>query len=283
MRDAVAALAAAYKITGDDRYATKAAGLLRVFFVDPETRMAPHLKYAQAIPGRTPGRGTGIIDTLHLAEVPLAILAMDKSPALSADARSGLKKWFAEYLDWMTTSTNGLEEAKAGNNHSVAFWLQVATFARLTADEGQLAECRRRFKEVFVPNQMAADGSFPAELRRTKPYGYSIFQLDNMASLCQVLSTPQDNLWTFELPDGRGIRKAVAFLYPFLADKSAWPRKPDVQAWEHWPARQPCLLFAGVALGETKYLELWKKLPADPADPEVRRNIAITQPILWLK
>ncbi len=268
LRDAVAALGAAYKLTGEDRYAAKSAELLRVFFLDPKTRMNPHLKFSQAIPGRTPGRGTGIIDTLHLAEVPLAIEAMQKSPAFPQETLAGLKDWFRAYTEWMTTSQNGKEEAAAGNNHAVAFWLQVAG---------------RHFKEVFVPKQMAADGSFPAELRRTKPYGYSIFQLDNMASLCQLLSTTNDNLWTFELPDGRGMRKAMEFLFPYLADKTKWPRKPDVQAWEGWPARQPCLLFAGLALGERKYLDLWEKLPPDPANPEVRRNIAITQPVLWIK
>jgi hypothetical protein len=282
LRDAVAALGAAYQTTGNDRYAAKAVELLRTFFLDPQTRMNPHLNYAQAIPGRTPGRGTGIIDTLHLVEVPLAINALQKSPALPPDVLAGLKTWFRDYADWMMTSKNGQEEAAAANNHSVAFFLQVAVFAQFAGDTPKVAECRRRFKEVFVPKQMALDGSFPAELKRTKPYGYSIFQLDNMASLCQVLSTPEDNLWNFELPDGRGIRKALAFLYPFLADKSRWPRKPDIQAWNAWPARQPSLLFAGLALSEPNYLDLWQKLPADPPDPEVRRNIAITQPLLWL-
>ena len=79
------------------------------------------------------------------------------------------------------------------------------------------------------------------------------------------------------------MRQAVEFLYPYLADKSKWPHKPDVQAWDGWPARQPALLFAGLALGEQKYLDLWKRLPPDPSDPEVRRNIAITQPVLWVK
>ena len=82
-------------------------------------------------------------------------------------------------------------EAAAKNNHSVAFYLQIAGYARFTGDEVKLAECRRQFKEVFVPNQMAADGSFPLELKRTKPYGYSIFQLDNMVTLCQVLSSTE--------------------------------------------------------------------------------------------
>lgn len=130
---------------------------------------------------------------------------------------------------------------------------------------------------------MAMDGSFPAELRRTKPYGYSIFQLDNMVVLCQVLSTKDDSLWTFVLPDGRSIRKAMDYLYPYLEDKTKWPRSPDIQSWESLPARQPCLLFAGLAFREQKYLELWTRLQPEPADDEARRNIAVTQPILWLR
>ncbi len=283
MSDAVAALGAAYTITGEDRYAAKAARLLQVFFLDAKTRMNPSLNYAQAIPGVTPGRGTGIIDTLHLVEVPLAIEAMRASKSFPPDVFDGLKAWFRDYADWMTTSKNGHDEATTKNNHAVAFYLQLAAFAQLVGDDAKLAECRRQFKEAFVTKQMAPDGSFPRELARTKPYGYSIFQLDNMAALCQVLSRAEDDLWNFALPDGRGMRKAMDFLYPYLADKSKWPHKPDVQAWEGWPARQPCLLFAGLAYGEEKYLDLWKKLPAEPANEEVRRNIAITQPVLWVK
>ena len=282
LRDAIAALGAAYRVTGEDRYAAKSADLLRVFFLDPDTRMNPHLNFAQAIPGRMPGRGIGIIDTLHLAEIPLAIMALAESPAFPDDVLAGLKQWFREYTHWMRTSKNGREEAATKNNHVVAYWLQIACFSRLTGDEENLAEARRQFKEVFVPDQMATDGCFPRELARTKPYAYSIFQLDNMATLCQVLSTPDDNLWEFELPDGRGIRKAMAYLYPYLADKSSWPRDPDVESWAGWPARQPALLFAGLALDEPRYLDLWKRLKPDPTDPEVRRNIAITQPVLWM-
>ena len=283
LSDAVAALGAAYKITGDDQYAKKAAALLKVFFLDEATRMNPSLQYAQAIPGVSPGRGTGIIDTLHLVEIPKAVEAMAKSPAFPPETLAGLKKWFTGYVTWMTTSKNGHDEANAGNNHAVAFWLQVAVFAEFTGDEKNLTECRRRFTEIFIPKQMTNDGSFPAELRRTKPYGYSIFQLDNMVTLCQVLSTKENDLWHFTLPDGRTIHKAVEFMYPYLADKSTWPKKPDVNAWESWPARQPSLLFAGIAFDEPKYIALWKKLPADPTNEEVRRNIAITQPVLWVK
>ena len=282
LRDAVAALGVAYKITGDNRYAAKSAELLKVFFLDPQTRMNPSLKYAQAIPGVTPGRGIGIIDTLHLAEVPLAVLAMEKSKSFPPEVFTGVKQWFRDYAEWMTTSANGIEESNTKNNHAVAFWLQIAAFSKLTGDEAKLTECRKRFKEVFIAKQMTNDGSFPQELRRTKPYGYSIFQLDNMASLAQLLSHHDESLWLYTLPDGRGMRKGMEFLYPYIAEKSKWPHKPDIQSWEGWPARQPCLLFAGLALDEQKYIELWKKLSADPKDAEVKRNIAITQPVLWV-
>jgi hypothetical protein len=283
LRDAVAALAAAYKITAEERYVTKAAELLRAFFVDAPTRMNPHLNYAQAVPGVSSGRGIGIIDTLHIIEVPAAVKVMEASAAFPKELAQQLRQWFTELAEWMVTSKNGKEEAAAKNNHSVAFFVQLAVFADFTQDQTKLAACRKQFREVFVPKQMAADGSFPLELARTKPYGYSIFQLDNMTLLCQVLSTPEDNLWDFQLPDGRSIRRAVSYLYPFLADKSKWPLKPDIQAWAGWPARQPHLLFAGMIFGEQRYLDLWQKLPPDPTDPEVQRNIAITQPLLWLK
>jgi hypothetical protein len=283
LSDAIAALGAAYKLTGDEKYAQKAAALLKVFFLDDATRMNPGLQYAQAIPGVSSGRGIGIIDTLHIIEIPKAVEAMAESPAFTPEVMDGLKKWFADYVAWIRTSKNGNEEQNAGNNHAVACWLQVAVFAEFTGDEASLAECRRHFTDIFVAKQMTNDGSFPAELRRTKPYGYSTFQLDNMVTLCQVLSTKDHDLWHFTTPDGRTISQAVAFMYPYWADKSTWPRKPDVQAWEGWPARQPSLLFAGLAFDEPKYLALWQKLPADPTNEEVRRNIAITQPLIWVK
>lgn len=282
LRDAVAALAAASLLSNDDQYVAKAAELLEVFFLNPSTRMNPHLDYAQAIPGITSGRGIGIIDTLHLIEIPKAVQTLEKSGAFPEEVGEGVKEWFRDYLEWMLESKNGKEEAATRNNHAVAYFLQVAVFAHFTGNGEVLAGCRKRFEEVFVPAQMAGDGSFPQELARTKPYAYSIFQLDNMATLCQVLSTPEDDLWAFTTEDGRGMRKAMDYLYPFLADKSKWPLKPDVQAWEGWPARQPSLLFAGIAQGDESFVTLWKRSKPDPQDAEVRRNIAITQPALWL-
>ena len=207
----VPALTAAWLLTRELRCEAHAAKHLRAWFLDPATLMHANLQYAQAIHGVTTGRGTGIIDTIHLVEVVRSISILEKSGALSAAEMRGLRKWFVDYLDWMTTSKNGQEERDAKNNHGTCWLMQGLEFATFTADNELRESCRKRFKEVLLPEQIAENGSFPRELSRTKPYGYCLFNLDVMSTVCQILSTREDNLFSYSLPDGRGFAKSNGF------------------------------------------------------------------------
>ena len=278
----VPALAAAWLLRRNHLYAEHAAGHLRAWFLDPGTRMNPSLEHAQAIRGLTTGRGTGIIDAIHLVEVTRSIRVLEQSRELSASDAQQLRKWFADYLAWMTTSKNGQEERDARNNHGTCWVMQASEFAAFSGNRALTEYCRARFKEVLVPVQIAADGSFPLELSRTKPYGYCLFNLDVMSAVCQILSTPADNLFAFALPDGRGFARAMAFMFPFIADKSSWPYPHDVEYFQDWPVRQPSLLFAGIALSRPEYFQVWRRLDPDPAVEEIVRNYPIRQPLLWL-
>ncbi len=277
----VPALVAAWILTQDRRYAAHAAAHLRAWFIAPETMMNPSLLYAQAIHGRMTGRGIGIIDTLHLVEVVRAIGRLEASHALTAAELRRIRDWFSRYVTWMTTHQYGIAERDAKNNHGTCWVVQVAEFARFTGASDLTSFCRERYKTVLLPNQMGTDGSFPLELARTKPYGYSLFNLDAMAMVCQILSVKGD-LWAFELPDGRGMRRGMSFMYPYIKDKSRWPDKPDVMYFDGWPVRQPSLFFAALALDVPSYLELWRTLDADPTTPEIIRNFFIRQPVLWV-
>jgi Alginate lyase len=276
------ALTAAWLVSKDRRYADHAVKHLRAWFIEPETRMNPNLLYSQAIKNKVTGRSIGVIDTIHLVEVARAASVLEQNGALPAADRDGVKKWFSEYLTWLTTHEFGTTERDAKNNHGTCWVLQAAEFARLVGQAAVTADCRDRYKKILLPGQLAADGSFPQELRRTKPYGYSLFNIDIFAGVCQILSTPEDNLWTYQLPDGRGMAKAMAYIYPFIADKKKWPLKPDVMYWNEWPIRHPCLLFGGLALQRDEYIGLWKKLKAEMTVDEVIRNVPIRQPVLWL-
>jgi hypothetical protein len=276
----VPALAAAWELTGEKKYADHAASHLRAWFVDPATKMNPNLEYAQAIFNLNNGRGIGIIDTLHLVEPARAAAVLANAGALEGTAE--IKAWFTQYLDWMNTSKNGQEERDAKNNHGSCWVMQVAEFARFTGNGEAMAWCRERFKITLIPDQVAPDGSLPLELARTKPYSYCLFDLDVMSTICQTLSTTDDNLWTYTTPDGRSMRKLLAFMYPFIKDKNAWLYKHDVEHWDDFPNRQPSLLFAGVAYKQKDYIALWKTLNPDPTVPEVIRNFPVRQPLLWM-
>jgi Alginate lyase len=160
--------------------------------------------------------------------------------------------------------------------------LQAAQFAAFTSNSEPIEFCRNRFKKVIVPEQIAVDGSFPLELTRTKPYGYCLFNLDVMSTVCQLLSTSGDNLFAFSLPDGRGFARAMAFMFPFIANRNSWPYARDVEYFQDWPVRQPSLLFGGISLEKPEYLTLWRRLNPDPTVEEIIRNYPIRQPLLWV-
>jgi hypothetical protein len=106
------ALAAAYDLTREERFAAAAVAHLQAWFVDPATRMNPNLQYAQSIRGVSTGRATGLIDTVHFAEVALGIRVLQTSRSFDAATQTAVKAWFRDYQHWLQTHPYGIEEGK---------------------------------------------------------------------------------------------------------------------------------------------------------------------------
>ncbi len=306
----VGELTSAWLISGDQKYADAVVPHLRAWFMDEDTYMAPHLLYSQAVLGRDTGRSIGIIDSIHLMEVAQSVRRLEQAGAIPREVIDGTKDWFAKYIGWLTSHPYGIAEMRAANNHGTCWAMQTACFARLTGNQEVMDLCRKRFKEVFLPGQMAPDGSFPMETSRTKPYGYSIFNMDALATLCQILSTPQDDLWEYVSEEGNCMLKGVRFITPYVADKERWPLAHDIMYWDEWPVAQPYLVFAwwhwkdaarhpaadphrrvrdfkasakrnGAEAEE--WFGIWERLEHFPTNQEVIRNLPVRNPLLWLE
>lgn len=277
----VPALAALWVLTRDTRFAEAAMHHLSAWFVDPATRMNPSLNHAQAIIGINSGRAIGVIDTLQIVEVAraAALFARHDAPGYAA-IRAGVEDWFASYLDWLTTSPFGTEERDEKNNHGSCWLLQAASFAALLGRDDMLADARTRLHTVLIPTQITPDGRQPLELARTKPYAYALFNLDVLAAAAWLLGGGK--LIDWQTPDGRSIGGAIAWMAPYIADKSRWPLAPDIEYWDGFPVRQPSLLFGGLAEDRRDWLDLWRRLDPDPVIGEVVRNFPVRQPLLWL-
>lgn len=281
MSRTVGTLAAAAVVTGERRYALRALLHLRAWFVDSTTRMSPHLLFAQAIKGRVTGRGIGIIDTIHLIEVARSLEVLEELGLITRGESAPVKEWFRQYVTWLTTHPYGLEEQAAKNNHGTWWVAQVAVFARVAGNVALLDSCRTWYRTLLA-QQMALDGSFPLETSRTKPYSYSLFNLEGMALVAKLASAPGDDLWSFSLADGRSLRRGIEFMLPFVVDKSRWPFPPDVMYDDFFPVRYSFLLFGSLAYGDATAIAAWKSLEADPENAEVQRNMPLRQPVLWL-
>ncbi len=281
MNAALAACVAAWRLTRRADYARHAMRILHAWFLDGTSRMQPQLNHAGCRPDSLDGTLRGVEETVMLAETARATAFLCSYDGTATDEEAkDLRTWFGAFATWLDESKPGFLARESKDRLAICWTLQAAECARFARNESLHLECLHRFREKLL-RQMNFDGQFPAELNRPDAYAASIFTLDCMAVLCQALSSPTDRLWDYTLPDGRGMRSAVAFLYPALASRALWKFPADPELFQQLPQRQPCLLLAGRAYGRPEYVDTWKALPADSASPVLLRRMPIREPALW--
>ena len=273
----------AWIVTGKEKYVKAAMEHLKAWFIDTTTLMNPNMLYAQAIRGINSGRGTGIIDAGQLMDVAQSVLVLEKSPYVSGKDITQIKEWFKKFITWLTTHPYGIDEMNAKNNHGSWWHAQIASYARLAGDEKVLQMCKDHYLNILLPNQMASNGSYPEELARTKPYSYSLFNLDATAALLWILSDKTNELWNYSLPDGRSMRKGLDFMKPFLIDKSKWTGNKDVDHWNNQPEARQFMLFAALAGENGGWFDLWKTLNKKNSSDESGISMMLKNPLIWLK
>jgi hypothetical protein len=215
-------------------------------------------------------------------DVARSVMILEKSPYVSGKDIVLIKEWFRQFISWLTTHPYGIEEMNAKNNHGMWWHAQIAVYARLVEDQQVLQLCLDHYKDSLLPSQMKADGSFPLELERTNPYAYSLFNLDAMASLAWVLSDTTFNVWNYTLPDGRGLKKGLDFIMPYIQDKSKWPYNKDVTNWDKQPQARQFMLFESLAGNDPKWFELWKSLNEKSNNKKNSDSMSFRTPLLWI-
>ena len=286
-------LAAAYGQTRDDKYAQAALAPLRAWFITPATRMTPNLNFAQTLPDPSqPPTGTpeGLIQAVFLAELAQSLPFLFASQIFTDEDITALKLWFSAYLTWLTEPGDSGPRIAAlardlHNHHGSSWLLQTVSFARLTANDQLLSDCRHRFKTSTIRAQIVMQGYFPAELHSPNPYRDSLLNLDLLTGACELMSTPFETLWDFELQDGPGMRATIAYFFPFILKRSSWPFPADNRYFADLPLRRPALLFAARAYTRPDYADLWRTLPPDPPespDHAIAESFPIRQPYLWV-
>jgi hypothetical protein len=225
MAEAVQKLALAYFISGNEEYADKASSLIRVWFLEPATKMNPNLKYGQGIKGITEGRGAGLIEGRWLSVIVDAIGLLGGSKSWTEKDEQEMKEWFLGYLRWLQESPLANDEAKADNNHGVWFDVQFTSIALFVGRNDLAQSVLEKAKSRRIAIQIEPDGRMPAELARTKGLGYTTFNIEAFMGLATIAHNVGIDLWNYQTPDGRSIRKAIDWARPYMVGEAKWEYK----------------------------------------------------------
>jgi hypothetical protein len=247
MCSSVDTLSLAYAFSGDERFAEKAAALLRTWFIDEPTRMNPNMLFAQYIPGDNvevpwkeyparfvPGTGErkgvyvsfgGVIEDLPLIALTDCVALLRDSSQWSKEDDQAIREWYAAYTLWLLTHQHGLDEAACRNNHGSWYWADILCFLNFTGQHEQAREYAAQVIPQRLHMQIEPDGSQPEELGRAISQHYTAFTLCSFTNMAQSAQQCGYNAWALQTEDGRSIQKAIDWFLPYLAGELSWQWK----------------------------------------------------------
>lgn len=224
MMDDVQLLTLAYWFTGRADFAQHAAEFLRAWFVDDKTRMNPNMNYAQSIPGRTEGRGIGIIDTHKMGQVIDATQILARNGLISASIYQSIRVWFSDYTRWLVTSPLGLDEHAAKNNHGTFYDLQLINYSLFAGDCDFAKKCLRDVK-TRIDSQISSRGRMPLEEKRTRSLHYYVFNTLAFLKITRLAQHIHVDLTKYKGRRGQSVRKTLLYLSYYYGRDNEWPHE----------------------------------------------------------
>lgn len=255
-------LALAGYLSGREAYSERAMAQIRYWFFNPATRMNPNLDYAQGIPGRDEGRGNGILDGRYFATRLIDSLQLLRANGgWTALDEHQMRQWLESYLDWLLHSAPGKREAAAANNHGSWYALQVVGIAAYLKRDATVREMIGLMQSK-LDAQLAANGAQPQELRRTRSFHYSYFNLQAAVLMATLAQRQGNDLWRYRTAQGSSLLAALDFMAPYVDAARAWP----YPSLDRVGVRLvPLLIRADAALGSERYRKTIAQAKFDPA------------------
>lgn len=225
MNEDIKFLALAYYLSGEEKYAAKATEFLKVWFLNPETRMNPNLNFGQCVPGvYDNGRGIGIIDLNRMNEMYDHIRMISDSKAWDSATDSAFKDWITEFTEWLVTSDHGINEKGQPNNHGTYYDLLVCTSYLFIGQKDKASE----YVSSSMParfDEITAEGAQPRELARTNGWTYSLMNLRGLLLCATAAEKAGVDMWHYKNIHGAGIQTAIDWYKPYVLEGKEWDYK----------------------------------------------------------
>lgn len=224
---AIAVLSFSYYITQEEKYATKAIFLLEKWFLDPVTRMTPHLNHSQFVPGVSDGRFLGIIQGRAFVRVYDKLSLLQSSPSWNRKFEEGLYNWLSEFNRWLINSGKGKLVADYHNNHSTIYDLQVAYYSSILRKEETLVQILENVYSKRVLTQIEESGVQTYEVQRKDGLKYSTLNLHAHIQLAKLNDNFHIRLEEHSYDYPLRLTIAIDYLIPAVIDNGVWQHRQN--------------------------------------------------------
>ncbi|WP_257659156.1 alginate lyase family protein [Parapedobacter lycopersici] len=222
LSEAIKILGVAYYYTSEEKYVADGLRRLRTWFLNSDTRMNPNLNHSQVIPGVSEGRKEGLIDTRSFVDLIDGVQLLSASESFTKNDLSGMKGWFSEFLNWMTTSEIGKGARMLENNIGTAYYMQLVTYALFTGNKSRALEALKGPIPELIETQFEQDGRQPKELSRTNAWSYSTANLNYWFRIARLAEHMNIDLWNYRTPSGKSIRTGYEWLLQYADNDREW-------------------------------------------------------------
>lgn len=192
--------------------------------------MYPNFEYSQIIPGQNgnKGRSAGMITAYNFNTVIESIRLVNSVKRIDKKTLKSLQTWFFDFAKWAENCEYNEKLRKSKDNIGLAYDVILINMYLFSDNENKAKSIADSFEEKRINQQIKIDGSQPAELRRSRSFSYSIYNLSHMIDFCYLVR--------FWYPDyyqqhGERIKLAFNFLEKYINDNTSFPYQ-QITSWE---------------------------------------------------
>lgn len=238
LSETVASLVLSYRLTADKAAAKRAAELLRIWFIKPETRMLPNMSTAHIRPGQRGditetgrdisaanmvGSPEGIIEARHLITLCNAVALLDNDLIWTAQDKQAVTSWMSDFRHWLDSSAAGAAHRNMQGYHGT--WddaLRVA-LALFVGDSDGARTVIEQHSLPRIAQQFMADGSQPKELVHPDSLNDSLFNLEAWAALAIMGQRLGLEVWHHTAPNDATVAQGLLFVLSYRDKPQNWP------------------------------------------------------------
>lgn len=222
-------LGLAYYYSHDDKYVTRANDIIRCFFINPETKMNPNFNHGQLAPGYNMGRSAGIIESSQFTEVMEGVTLISESEKWPEDTDKQLKKWFSDYLGWLTTSKFGLEARNLKNNHGTNYDKLCCCIYLFLGQYDNAVKHINLYTRPRLKSHIKEDGLQPLEVGRTKSWGYATMNCRTFTQIAVMGERVGADMWYTKDGDKNDLKTMIDWFIPYVTGEKEWKWKQIIK------------------------------------------------------